>query len=146
MRNSETLFQCDENTWLDESGANIDKDEYVDYFIQNTVKDSVDSEDDLMNCSESRKGSIVFVDDELYLCDKSTWAPIKKIIVDKSDLKTCQGKNDGEKVYIIDQSSAFTCTNKKWTNGDLVIKNDGSSSSKGSVKHIRKIQFVQDSV
>lgn len=93
------------------------------------------SEDDLPNCSKSRKGSLVLLNDDAMLCNDGKWQDLGKAYETSSDVPKCTKKREGETAFVLDEYQALVCNDGKWTEDedveDVVVKPEAKSSSSG---------------
>ena len=93
------------------------------------------SEDDLPNCSKSRKGSLVLLNDDAMLCNDGKWQDLGNAYETSSDVPKCTKKREGETAFVLDEYQALVCNDGKWTEDedveDVVVKPEAKSSSSG---------------
>ncbi|MCL4102134.1 fibrobacter succinogenes major paralogous domain-containing protein [Fibrobacter sp. HC4] len=88
----------------------------------------VESEDDLPNCTESRDGSVSFVDGtkEGFVCKDRKWLHYDMIVDVDENLPGCTGSREGLTAYLYEENRELKCVEGVW---GAVGEAAGSSSS-----------------
>ena len=88
----------------------------------------VESEDDLPNCTESRDGSVSFVDGtkEGFVCKDRKWLHYDMLADIEDNLPGCAGSREGLTAYLYEENRELKCVEGAW---GAVGEEAGSSSS-----------------
>ena len=97
---------------------------------------SVESRDDLPNCTKKREGVRAVTEKGSFVCADGVWEAEKKEIPSyetEDELPNCSNKKEGKVVYVVDMEDTLICESGEWKNvngsGDDGTTEDESSSS-----------------
>ncbi len=98
---------------------------------ENTNISSVESEENLPSCTESREGFVRFIDEtkEGFICKDRKWAHYDMIADVEENLPGCTGSREGLSAYLYEEDRELNCVEGSW---DVVGEVASSSSSEKS--------------
>ena len=94
--------------------------------------DSVETSDDLRNCTEKRQESVAFIEDDssIRICLNEKWETVESVSATKEDLSNCSENREGSTVYIIDEHDYYTCIDGRWKHSSTEANSSSSSKKK----------------
>lgn len=103
------------------------------------VEAVVESDEDLVNCTEKRTGQLYQVQDDGYrLCFESDWVYVDYVAETEEDIPNCTAKREGQTGYVLETGLLSKCEGSSWSEEETVTpassaqKQSKSSSSKKS--------------
>lgn len=101
---------------------------------------SIDSMEELPNCSQNREGMVAENPTEkiAYICLDGRWEfgyDILDSIASEDDLPVCLEKSEGDSIWVVDESSVFVCKDRRWVKSlsepqkDILRSSDSSEPS-----------------
>ena len=91
--------------------------------------DSVETAEDLQNCTEKRQEKVAYIEDDssIRICLDGKWEEAEAVEATTEDLPSCTKKREAATAYVMDDHSYYTCTDERWKKG---LAEPESSSSK----------------
>ena len=125
-------YICQEGRWRSEKNqdGSVDEDSETPAdgnSSQSSPINSVESLDDLPNCSKNREGDSVLVaeDSIIYICRSGKWEE-KKYLIDsvdtEDDLPACTMGHEGDSAYVSGEYAVYVCIENMWKKDQSIVQ------------------------
>lgn len=126
---NQKTYQCKSGIWKDAAGKTFDELEFVGCFMDALVQDTVESADDLKNCTENKEGDIFVVGKNMVACYAKSWVGIPGSVVSEGDLPDCSGNGY---IYVMGKMAVYQCKEGVWYGNGKAVKQASTDVPKSS--------------